>query len=105
MDVVMPIMDGIRATKRLNELFPDMKVLVLSSFYDHESVYTMLRSGAAGYVTKSSIAEDLADTIRATFQGKLVFSEEVGAHLLAPPEPVTEFGLASWKFWCGWLKG
>jgi NarL family two-component system response regulator LiaR len=93
MDVVMPVMDGIEATKILHERFPEIKVLVLSSFQDHESVYTMLRTGAVGYLTKSSLAEDLPETIRATVQGKMVLSSEVGAKLLSPPQPIENFKL------------
>lgn len=93
MDVVMPVMDGIEATKKLHERFPAIKILVLSSFHDHESVYAMLRNGAAGYLIKSSLAQDLAETIRATFQGKMVFSSEVGAQLVSPPQPTLNFHL------------
>jgi NarL family two-component system response regulator LiaR len=93
MDVVMPVMDGIEATRIIHERLPAMRILVLSSFQDHESVYAMLHNGALGYITKSSLAEDLADTIRTTFQGKMVFSSEVGAHLLAPPQPAVNFHL------------
>lgn len=93
MDVVMPVMDGIEATKVLRERFPAIKILVLSSFHDHESVYAMLRNGAVGYLTKDSLAQDLAETIRATFQGKMVFSSEVGAQLLSSPQPAVDFRL------------
>ena len=93
MDVVMPVMDGIEATKVLHERLPQVKILVLSSFQDHESVYAMLRNGAVGYITKDSLTEDLAETIRATFQGKMVFSSEVGTHLVAPPQPIEDFHL------------
>jgi len=93
MDVVMPVMDGIEATGILKDRFPELKILVLSSFQDHESVYAMLRNGAVGYITKSSLAQDLAETIRTTFQGKMVFSSEVGAHLVTPPQPTVDFHL------------
>jgi NarL family two-component system response regulator LiaR len=93
MDVVMPVMDGIEATRVLHIRFPAVKILVLSSFQDHESVYAMLRNGAVGYLTKGSLAEDLAETIRATFQGKMVFSSEIGAHLISPPQPAVNFHL------------
>lgn len=93
MDVVMPVLDGIESTKILHQRFPEIKILVLSSFQDHESVYAMLRSGAVGYITKSSLAEDLAETIHATCQGKMVFSSEIGAHLMAPPQPTEDFHL------------
>ena len=93
MDVVMPVMDGIEATKVLHERLPAIKVLVLSSFHDHESVYAMLRNGAVGYLVKSSLAQDLTETIRSTFHGKMVFSSEVGAELLSPPQPTLNFHL------------
>jgi NarL family two-component system response regulator LiaR len=93
MDVVMPVMDGLEATKVLHERLPDMKILVLSSFQDHESVHAMLKNGAVGYLTKGSLAQDLAETIRATCQGKMVFSSEVGAQLVSPPQPAVDFHL------------
>jgi len=93
MDVVMPVMGGIEATKLLHERLPDIKVLVLSSFLDHESVYTMLRNGAVGYLIKGSLAQDLAETIRSTVHGKMVFSSEVGAQLLSSPRPAVDFHL------------
>jgi NarL family two-component system response regulator LiaR len=92
-DVVMPVMDGIEATKVLHERLPAIKILVLSSFQDHESVHAMLRNGAIGYLTKGSLAQDLADTIRATSQGRMVFSSEVGAQLVSPPQPAVNFHL------------
>lgn len=93
MDVMMPVMDGIETTKILHERFPGIKVLVLSSFQDHESVYTMLRNGAVGYLTKSTLAKDLVDTIRATFQGKMVFSPDIVDQLLTSPQPTVDFNL------------
>lgn len=93
MDVVMPVMDGIQATKVIHESLPDIKILVLSSFQDHESVYAMLQNGAVGYLIKSSLAQDLVETIRATQQGKMVFSSEVGVHLLGPPQTAVDFHL------------
>jgi len=93
MDVIMPIMDGIEATKILHERYHEIKIIVLSSFHDHESVYTMLRNGAVGYLTKDSVAQDLPETIRAAFLGKMVFSSEIGEQLVSPPQPAVEFNL------------
>jgi len=91
MDVVM---DGIQATEQLQKSIPGVKILILSSFQDHESVHAMLHSGAVGYLTKGSLAEDLAETIRATFHGKMVFSSEAGVHLTTvPPQPAVDFHL------------
>ncbi len=84
MDVVMPVMDGMQATERLREKYPDSKILVLSSFQDHESVHQMLRSGAAGYITKDALTNDLVNVIRTTMQGKAVFSRNVIENLISP---------------------
>lgn len=93
MDVVMPIMDGIRATELMAERFPDVKVLVLSSFEDHESVYAMLRHGAVGYLTKSTLSEDLVETIRVAAQGKMVFSKAIVDRLVSPARPIADYQL------------
>lgn len=89
MDVVMPIMDGVQATQQIRQQFPNTKILVLSSFQDHESVHAMLKSGAAGYITKSALTHELIDTIRTTHQGQVVFSPEVVAQLLSPGKPIS----------------
>ncbi len=84
MDVVMPVMDGMQATERIHEKYPDLKILVLSSFQDHESVYQLLRGGAVGYITKDALANDLVTVIRTTMQGKAVFSPNVIEKLISP---------------------
>jgi len=93
MDVVMPVMDGIVATALLSERFPSVKVLVLSSFQDHESVYAMLRNGAVGYLTKGTLSQDLVGTIRTTFRGNMVFSKDIVEQLVSPPQPAVDFHL------------
>jgi NarL family two-component system response regulator LiaR len=93
MDVVMPVMDGIEATKLLQDRCPDIKVLVLSSFHDHESVYTMLRNGAVGYLTKNTLSEDLVSTILATKEGKSVLSKDVLKQIMSPPQESKNFHL------------
>ncbi len=84
MDVVMPGMDGVTATKAIHEKFPDIKILVLSSFQDGESVRSMFDSGASGYILKGELASDLINVLRSTHQGKMIFSAEVGEQLLNP---------------------
>jgi NarL family two-component system response regulator LiaR len=85
MDVVMPVLDGIAATRIIHEKFPQIRILILSSFQDHESVHTMLRNGASGYISKGAITQDLITTIRATNQGQVVLSPEIANLLLSPP--------------------
>jgi NarL family two-component system response regulator LiaR len=93
MDVVMPVMDGVQATIAIREQFTAVKILVLSSFQDHESVHAMLQSGAVGYISKSALTYDLIDTIRTTYQGKVVLSPEAAAQLLHLPHSAPRFHL------------
>lgn len=69
MDVRMPIMDGVAATRTLHEEFPSIKVLVLTTFDDDDYVTKALRYGAKGYLLKDTPSEELADAIRAVYKG------------------------------------
>jgi two-component system, NarL family, response regulator LiaR len=89
MDVVMPYMNGIEATRQIRERYPAVKILVLSSFQDDESVRVMLESGAAGYVLKSTLNADLLNAIRAIHANNLVFSSEIAATLLRAAQQIT----------------
>src|SRR5215208_4473215 len=96
MDVVMPVMDGMQATERIHEKYPDIKILVLSSFQDHESVHQLLRGGAVGYVTKDALTNDLVNVIRTTMQDKSVFSANIIDKLIsleASPQAIEKFNL------------
>lgn len=96
MDVVMPVMDGMQATERIHNKYPDLKILVLSSFQDHESVHQLLRGGAVGYITKDALANDLVNVIRTTMQGKAVFSPNIIEKLISPetsPLAIEKFNL------------
>lgn len=86
MDVMMPGMDGIEATRRILEKHPNIKILALSSFQDQDSVRAMLDSGACGYVLKDGSIDDLDTTIRTTYEGKAVFSTEVTQVLMQSPD-------------------
>jgi NarL family two-component system response regulator LiaR len=94
MDVLMPVMDGIDATRLIHERYPTIKILALSSFQDDDSVRAMIANGAIGYVLKGSIVHDLVSTIRATYLGKAVFSVEVTQTLMHSITPTPQsFGL------------
>jgi NarL family two-component system response regulator LiaR len=77
MDVIMPIMGGIEATRLIHEQHPGIKILALSSFQDEESVREMIKAGAVGYILKNSSLEEIAGSIRAAYSGTSVFSAEV----------------------------
>lgn len=95
MDVVMPVMDGVQATRLIQKQFPQQKILVISSFQDHESVHAMLKNGAVGYITKSDLSYDLVNAIRTAHHGHIVLSPEVATKLLdhEPPTQAPRFHL------------
>ncbi|BAZ39957.1 LuxR family two component transcriptional regulator [Calothrix sp. NIES-4101] len=69
MDMRMPIMDGVAATREIHKNFAQVKVLVLTTFDDHEYVTTALQHGAMGYLLKDTPSEELAVAIRAVYKG------------------------------------
>jgi NarL family two-component system response regulator LiaR len=89
MDIVMPVMDGLEATKAILGKHPEMKILALSSFKDHETVHKMLHEGAIGYILKESSVDDLAHTIRVAYEGQRILSPEVMQSLLETPPPTS----------------
>jgi len=64
MDLVMPEMDGVQATRLIRERFPHIQVLVLTSFQDEQNVQNALHAGALGYLMKDLSAEELAKAVR-----------------------------------------
>ncbi|WP_246939213.1 response regulator transcription factor [Bacillus pinisoli] len=99
MDLVMKEMDGIEATKRIIESWPEAKIIIVTSFLDDEKVYPALEAGAASYMLKTSKANEIADAIRATFAGQTILEPEVAGkimnkmrqkHITQPHDELTE---------------
>lgn len=82
MDVVMPQLDGIAATKALRESSPGVSVLALSSFTDEERVLPALGAGAAGFLTKGTRPEEIAEAIRHVHRGEPVLCTEATRRVL-----------------------
>lgn len=83
MDVRMPVLDGIAATRTLKERWPEIRVVILTTFDDRELIQAGLQAGALGYVLKDITAEQLATTIRAVAQGQVLLHPEVANKFLA----------------------
>ncbi|MDF5757169.1 response regulator transcription factor [Spongiactinospora sp. TRM90649] len=81
MDLRMPRMDGVEATRRIREEHPGVQVVVLTTYSDDESVFSALRAGARGYLTKDADAESLARAIAAVAEGQAHFDPEVQRRL------------------------
>lgn len=76
MDIKMPGMDGVEATRRIRELYPQIKIIALTSFKDQESVHAALKAGAIGYLLKNASAEELAEALRAAHAGQATLAPE-----------------------------
>ncbi|MBY8340966.1 response regulator transcription factor [Streptomyces spinosirectus] len=83
MDLRMPEMDGIEATRRLSEEHPETAVVVLTTFADDDSILAALSAGARGYLTKNAGRQDIVRAIRAAAAGQSVLDREVQDRLLA----------------------
>lgn len=91
MDIRMPRMDGIAATKALKERWPDAHIVILTTFDDTELIHTGLRAGALGYSLKDITAEQLALTVRTAASGQVLFQPDIANKVLsafAPSAPV-----------------
>jgi DNA-binding NarL/FixJ family response regulator len=98
MDVTMPVLDGIEATREIRERVPDTSVVMLTMHADDEMVVRAIRAGASGYLVKDCSVEEVADTVRRVAAGQTALSPELAASMLAevrrleragePAEPV-----------------
>ena len=69
MDVAMPIMDGLEATRRICKEFPRTRVLVLTQYDDKEYVFSVIEAGACGFISKAAASSELIAGIRAVYHG------------------------------------
>ena len=97
MDLKMPEMDGVAATRDLRARFPKMRVLVLTSFAEDNMVQGALQAGATGYLLKNVTGQELANAIRAAHAGRMTLSSEAtealvhaAAHPVVPADELTE---------------
>jgi DNA-binding NarL/FixJ family response regulator len=83
MDIRMPVMNGVEATKLICQQFPDIKILVLTTFNDTQYVSEALRFGAKGYLLKDTPADELAKAIRSIHQGYTQFGPGIVEKMIA----------------------
>ncbi|MFD1779007.1 response regulator [Fredinandcohnia salidurans] len=82
MDLVMKEMDGIEATRRIIESWPEAKIIIVTSFIDDEKVYPALEAGATSYMLKTSKASEIAEAVRKTYHGQSVLEPEVTGKMM-----------------------
>ena len=83
MDMQMPILNGVGATRRLKAVLPDCRVIVLTTFDEKETIFDALRGGAVGYLLKDVGSAQLADSIRRTASGDSILDPSVAAKVVA----------------------
>jgi DNA-binding NarL/FixJ family response regulator len=99
MDVRMPEMDGVEATWRLRERWPEARIIILTTFDDDEYVFEGLRAGARGYLLKDVSGHDLAEAVRTVASGGALIEPSVARKVvaefarLAPPARPTDAAL------------
>lgn len=77
MDIKMPVMDGIEATKQVKEKYPHIKIIILTTFNDNEFIFSGLKNGADGYILKDSDAEDILAAIKTACQGNILLNPNI----------------------------
>jgi DNA-binding NarL/FixJ family response regulator len=96
MDVQMPVLNGVGATRRLKQSLPGCRVIALTTFDDKETVFEVLRAGAVGYLLKDVGSVQLAESIRVTARGDSILDPHVAAKVVAEfsrfPTPLTGTG-------------
>lgn len=81
MDIAMPVLNGVEATRQITRYVPNVKVLVLSTYSNDEYVEQLTEAGAAGYLVKQTAANDLLKAIREAFKGNAFFSPAIAKRL------------------------
>jgi DNA-binding NarL/FixJ family response regulator len=98
MDIQMPEVNGIEATRRIIETSPHIGVIVVTMFEDDDSVFAAMRAGARGYVLKGADQDDMLRSIRAVARGEALYGPTIAARLMnffaapvqAPPQAFPE---------------
>ena len=88
MDMVMPRLDGATATQMIRAKHPNVRVLILTSFYEQDQVQNAMRAGAMGYLLKTASADELVAAIRAAHAGQRTLAPEATEALVQATQPV-----------------
>lgn len=94
MDIRMPEMDGVVCTQIIKENYPDIKIIVLTTFDDDEYVFNALKYGASGYLLKGIQTKELVDAIRKVYQGTSMINEDITSKVVSMFSRMAQTNLA-----------
>jgi len=83
MDIKMPKMDGIEATRYITKKFPNLKIIILTSFVERKLIEEAIKAGAIGYLLKDASGEELVGAINKAMKGKSTLSSEASDYLIS----------------------
>ncbi len=83
LDISMPLMDGLEATRQMKKENKEIRILVLTMHDDEEYFFQLLRAGASGYVTKKAVGRELGSAIEAVYRGESFFCPSMSRYLLS----------------------
>jgi len=81
MDIRMPVMDGVEATKIIKEEYPNVRIIILTTFNEDEYILKGLKNGADGYVLKDISSKELVNTIKSVYNGDVMLHKDVAKTL------------------------
>jgi NarL family two-component system response regulator LiaR len=96
MDLVMPGMDGVQATRLLKQKSPCSQVIVLTSYHEDEHIFPAIRAGALSYLLKDISLPDLADALRKAAHGEVVMHPHIAARVVQELEGASQHVMASY---------
>ena len=82
MDIRMPIMDGVDTTKLIKEKYPNIKVIILTTFNEDKYIFKGLKNGADGYILKDSGSYDIINAIKTVYSGNILLNPEVAKKII-----------------------
>src|SRR5215813_2070733 len=96
MDLLMPGMDGVQATRLVKQKSPSSQIIVLTSYHEDEHIFPAIRAGALSYLLKDIALPDLADAIRKAARGEVVMHPRIAARVVQELDGASHHGMASY---------
>ncbi|MFA9463798.1 MAG: response regulator [Velocimicrobium sp.] len=83
MDIRMPVMDGIEATRRVKQAYPQIKIIILTTFDEDEYIFQVLKNGADGYILKDSSSKEITNSIITAYEGSVLLNPRIASRVVS----------------------